>query len=435
MIYLILFCAMFAQFVWSDETLTDKINGIDRNLYLNPKQGFFAGKRTKIWTAKINPNNPDKFIYSARSGVMEKVGTFYQDRKTLFSHTIDVKQRTIYKRDVELDENLNIPEKSKLGDPEIIYPEIMIFVDDALFSRFNKDVEKTVKYILAFWNGVDLRYRAFKTPEIFLNIARIILVEGPLPFEKNTSPSNDRNKIFDTRILNSFGQYLYNEDRIGFKRDYDVAILMTGKDLINENYGNFTTGISYVNGACNKSAEDYKIRAVGVIEDNGGFKGIRAGAHELAHLLGAPHDGDEGTSLGGPGAITCLPDYGFLMSYERDNRNQFYFSSCTKQSITYYTSLARAECLRDNPARKMGTYKLNRILPGKLMTLNEQCRKSGFYAPRYNDSSVCQDLWCLERPFGKKSYQSTQAAAEGSYCGNNMYCLDGSCVSETATDS
>ncbi|XP_043472609.1 venom metalloproteinase 3-like [Leptopilina heterotoma] len=476
----------------NDIIIQTEINGIDKKLYLKPTKGFFAGKRTKVWLAKVDPKQPDKFIYTPRSGIMEKVGTFYQDRKTSTTllHKIDRQGRStftgtsgeyvirplpdyllhveststnnennetlvntvnhmIYKQDIQDNENpyeqrtfnKNISKrevyaKSESGDPKIIYPEIMIFVDDTLFSRFNKNVEKTVEYILSLWNGVDLRYRDFKNPEIYLNIARIILVEGPLPFEDNILAPDDRNKMFDEKVLNSFGNFLYNEDRIGFKRDYDVAILMTGKDLINMNYKTTTTGISFVGGACNKTASAYKIKAVGVIEDNGGFKGIKAGAHELAHLIGAPHDGDAASSFGGPGAETCSWDHGYLMSYERLDRKQFEFSSCSKQSITYFTSLARAECLRNNPAEKMGTEKLTRILPGKLVSLNDQCRKSGFYAALHKDASVCLDLWCLEKPVGfkgKMTYQSTQAAAEGSYCGDGMYCLDGECVEETDT--
>lgn len=53
----------------NDIIIQTEINGIDKKLYLKPTKGFFAGKRTKVWLAKINPQQPDKFIYSPRSGV------------------------------------------------------------------------------------------------------------------------------------------------------------------------------------------------------------------------------------------------------------------------------------------------------------------------------------------------------------------------------
>lgn len=38
--------------------------------------------------------------------------------------------------------------------------------------------------------------------------------------------------MFAEMALHSFGEYLYNEDKIEFKKDYDIAMLMTGKSLL-----------------------------------------------------------------------------------------------------------------------------------------------------------------------------------------------------------
>lgn len=52
-----------------DLIIETKINGIEKRLYLKPNKGFFASKRTKVWIARIDPKNKDKFVYTANSGV------------------------------------------------------------------------------------------------------------------------------------------------------------------------------------------------------------------------------------------------------------------------------------------------------------------------------------------------------------------------------
>ena len=40
---------------------------------------------------------------------------------------------------------------------------------------FGNDIEAAKKYLLSFWNGVDLRYRLLGDPSVRVNIAGIIL--------------------------------------------------------------------------------------------------------------------------------------------------------------------------------------------------------------------------------------------------------------------
>ena len=58
-----------------------------------------------------------------------------------------------------------------------------------------------------------------------------------------------------------------------------------------------------------------KVNSVAIVEDTGGFSGIIVAAHELGHLLGAVHDGSPPPSyLGGPGAVKCRWEDGYIMS-------------------------------------------------------------------------------------------------------------------------
>lgn len=56
-----------------------EINGTDKRLYLKRNKGIFASKSTKVYTAKIDPEDRTKFVYSAHSGVSsscEKYSSF-----------------------------------------------------------------------------------------------------------------------------------------------------------------------------------------------------------------------------------------------------------------------------------------------------------------------------------------------------------------------
>ena len=67
-----------------------------------------------------------------------------------------------------------------------------------------------------------------------------------------------------------------------------------------------------------------------IVEDTGGFSGIIVAAHELGHLLGAVHDGSPPPSyLGGPGAVKCRWEDGYIMSDLRHTSKGFKWSICT----------------------------------------------------------------------------------------------------------
>ena len=72
------------------------------------------------------------------------------------------------------------------------------------------------------------------------------------------------------------------------------------------------------------------MNSVAIVEDTGGFSGIIVAAHELGHLLGAVHDGSPPPSyLGGPGAVKCRWEDGYIMSDLRHTSKGFKWSICT----------------------------------------------------------------------------------------------------------
>ena len=83
-------------------------------------------------------------------------------------------------------------------------------------------------------------------------------------------------------------------------------------------------------GACVVNKRLEKVNSVAIVEDTGGFSGIIVAAHELGHLLGAVHDGSPPPSyLGGPGAVKCRWEDGYIMSDLRHTSKGFKWSICT----------------------------------------------------------------------------------------------------------
>ncbi|KAH7939153.1 hypothetical protein HPB52_007584 [Rhipicephalus sanguineus] len=84
--------------------------------------------------------------------------------------------------------------------------------------------------------------------------------------------------------------------------------------------------------------------AVALGEDKAGFyTGVHTTTHELAHVLGAEHDGEEPTYVGHPGAKGCPWDVGNIMSYVNKGPNHNQFSVCSLQQMQYVIMSAYKE--------------------------------------------------------------------------------------------
>ena len=85
----------------------------------------------------------------------------------------------------------------------------------------------------------------------------------------------------------------------------------------------------------------YQVNSVAIVEDTGGFSGIIVAAHELGHLLGAVHDGSPPPSyLGGPGAVKCRWEDGYIMSDLRHTSKGFKWSICTVLQFHHFLKYA-----------------------------------------------------------------------------------------------
>lgn len=459
------------------QVIEARISSQRKTLFLNPSEGILAGKNTKIWlgkTKKIEEELITDMKFKLIPNVMEDVGEFFHDlnngaalrmRRDANGHTLwdgtfgseymirslperhrknctlvpcnfmsfekdkddflTTYHHIIYKIDDIYGENnetqyYTLPMEIYSGPADVVYPEILVVVDEGLFSKFNGNVKNAVSYLLTFWNAVDLRYRNLNSPKVRLNIAGIVLMEGPLEYSNGYLEENGSKSYLLNLLLPQTGFYFIHRWAAVNEAYFDMVVLTTGHQLLNQIQNNVTRkdeGGAYFQGACNFT---YSI-AVGVFRDNGGFQGLTSGSHEIGHLLGAPHDIDYTDD-------DCKWDLGYMMSYVNGSERRVRLNRCNQRQMRDFLNSDKALCLRNPP---FTDEPIEKFLPGKLMTLDEQCmKKTGHSACDYGEKH-CVQLHCKEIKDNKEICSAFEPAAEGSKCGNKKYCLNAECVDES----
>ncbi|KAJ8665228.1 hypothetical protein QAD02_006890 [Eretmocerus hayati] len=309
-----------------------------------------------------------------------------------------------------------------------IYPEILVIVDRRTFSLHGKDLKRLIRYMATFWNGVDLRFREFREPQIRLNIAGIIVpkeVEA-VPYLESHRLRNDTEleTILASETLETM-KHFFNKT---FPRDlcpFDVAFAFTPRKLGHiYDHGEPTLydaikGITNIGGACRTESG----HAVAIVKDNGGFGGVRTAAHELGHLLGAPHDDEESAQINGR---RCDPNDGYIMSSLVKDVNSFHWSPCSKRLMQNFIRNETFDCLKNEP--DIGKA-LPKNLPGRSVSRDEQCESiEGFgFKATPGKSNSCTVLSCYKGRL-KSTRDLSYFPAEGTTCGERSICLDGECV-------
>ena len=145
---------------------------------------------------------------------------------------------------------------------------------------------------------------------------------------------------------------------------YDMVVTITGLDMARRKKGRMsraTAGYAYVGGACVRNSRLSKISSVALVEDSGAYSGVVVTAHEIAHLLGAVHDGDAAPSYlrSSPGAKACPWKDGYMMSDLRRTSRGLNWSDCSLKQMKHFLRTSTASCLYNTP------HSLQHPLPGQ----------------------------------------------------------------------
>ncbi|XP_043278161.1 venom metalloproteinase 2-like [Venturia canescens] len=312
--------------------------------------------------------------------------------------------------------------------PEIIYPEILVIIDYESYKSHGSNIWDSVLYYAAFFNGVDLKYRILEQPKVRLNIAGMVI-----SMDHEATPYLNKKRIKEDLVeaaaLDELSLYLYQEARFP-RNSYDAVVTITHSQLCQCTKNQISDcpavrGISKYGTACYWDDKTKRMESVALVHDTG-FSGIPTAAHELAHVLGVPHDGSASLSyVGGPGAKDCKWEDGYLMSSFRHDQRALTWSICSQECFRYFLNKPQASCLYNQPAEPKET--LPRILPGKLLSVDEQCFRAIGGESCWHNENVCTLLWCRVPNTDSDCIASTPAA-EGSECGTDKICIRGQCV-------
>jgi len=309
-----------------------------------------------------------------------------------------------------------------------LYPEVLLIVDYETYQAHGYSAKKLKRYMMSFMNAVDLRYKSVSQPSITIKVAGIVISKNKEATPYLEQHMVDKNSLNAVKALESIGKYLFRERRLP---SYDAAMVITKRDMCtrSSNWGScnkVTAGYAYVGGGCSISKYYNKINSVALIEDTGGFSGIIVATHELGHLMGAVHDGSPPASyLGGPGARKCSWEDGYIMSDLRRDYKGLQWSVCSLNQFAHFAGDRRSRCMQNYPSARRNLPSVGK-LPGKLMSVDAQCKRDRGSSACFKDHRVCAELYCFEASSGY--CVSYRPAAEGSACGKGMHCIDGQCA-------
>ena len=319
-------------------------------------------------------------------------------------------------------------QRHRRSAPSVVRPEVLVVVDSTLYDKLGRDTAATNQYIRNFWSAVNLRFKTISNPRVELNIAGIIISKTPAatPFLKNSKVSS--NTFNAATALHLMGKHYYKANSLNLPI-FDMVVTLTNLDMCSMKGSSCkknTAGYAYVGGACVTNKRLQKINSVAIVEDGGGYSGVVVAAHEVAHLLGAVHDGDRAAaSVGGPGASSCSKANGFIMSDNRRTEKGLRWSGCTKNQLSHFLCTPSASCLHNTPHNKDHQLQDHAALTRHVLSLDDQCYQEMGTKSCFSDSRVCTQLFCLHPATG--ACISYRPAVEGSQCGGGKVCKDGLC--------
>ncbi|XP_049511713.1 venom metalloproteinase antarease-like TtrivMP_A isoform X2 [Dermacentor silvarum] len=320
--------------------------------------------------------------------------------------------------------------------PAVVTVEIFI-VSDKKHHRYFSRTELELRYLCILMNAANLRYKATSNPRVKLLLSGL---ERSQKEDYIMSPEDGY--LFDDLTIMMFKQHA-----VKHKSEYgnpDCVYLMTGLNVFTFYQGRMTDaglGIGYVSGVCTS-------HFVALGEDEPGqFSGTHTFAHEIAHLLGAKHDGDgpDPDIPGHPGAVGCPWSDGYMMSYVNKGPEFHRFSPCSLSQIRHVVSRAGSACWKVSSQGSV----VKHVYPGMAVTFKQFCsalptdKENSTYEYATVNQSSCKvrchfsTIYTYVWQNGvRKNYKlfftKTQDALDYMPCGDHHVCIQGVCLEKNS---
>ncbi|XP_054921208.1 venom metalloproteinase antarease-like TtrivMP_A isoform X2 [Dermacentor andersoni] len=244
-------------------------------------------------------------------------------------------------------------EEERSANQDNFTVELHVISDSVHQKSFEKD-DELIAYLAVMTNAVNLRYLDMRNPRISFLLVGLTRSKDD-PFAEHKEGFLDASGILrGLREYNKKGKIPGNAD---------MVYLLTGQDLANGNDGNMTRSISgkaFLGRVCT-------VRGVGEGEDTAkGYTGTKTMAHELAHILGSPHDEAQ------PKNPECAWSQGYLMSYLDGGVKKYRLSPCSEEKIRTTFANLTSECIEVKA--KQNYQKDHKKFPGQTVGEELFCR-------------------------------------------------------------
>ncbi|GFO39684.1 A disintegrin and metalloproteinase with thrombospondin motifs 1 [Plakobranchus ocellatus] len=331
------------------------------------------------------------------------------------------------------------------GDDLVEYViDTLVVVDDVMYNRWRSRLYPSItdpegiateikRYAALVVHQANKRLKTLRNHTSFAVRLQIVDTQIDKDILQYVPASLLTRRINADVALETFQRWIVEE---GLAANYDHAMLLTGKLMESAYEGSAqgsVAGRAYVGTLCDQTGQ-----SVSVVQDLGGFQSVHFVAHEVAHSLGALHDGE-------PGAGACTGEDQYLMApvslqkSEGDLTNDrsdhpWYLSSCSAESIkTVIMNVLASDnnCLITSSTPTSEFTSTEDLVPGQMYNATAQCQM--LYGSNSRPclgrsfssvSDICTAMYCSRT----SSTCAEHFAAEGTSCGNKKWCQMGQCV-------
>uniref|UniRef100_A0A8C4N2R3 ADAM metallopeptidase with thrombospondin type 1 motif 20 n=1 Tax=Eptatretus burgeri TaxID=7764 RepID=A0A8C4N2R3_EPTBU len=256
--------------------------------------------------------------------------------------------------------------------------------------------------------------RVYKDPSVG-NLINIILVKLVIVEDEQEGPSVSSSAEMTLQNF-CLWQQQQNRPDDNDPLHHDTAILITRNDICRARSKCDTLGLAEIGTVCDP------FRSCSVSED-GGLSTAFTITHELGHVFNMPHD--DSTKCR---AFSSRKRHHVMAPTLNYETHPWTWSLCSRKYVTDFLDAGLGDCLLDNP-HSIGL-ELPQHMPGHFYDANKQCELVFGPGSRLCPyMRQCKRLWCRSADGNQRGCRTQHMPlADGTECGRNMHCWQGTCV-------